>query len=120
MNEEKDRFSLEDDPLFVVLKRIVIEDGEIIKRMSASELYIRLCGVAEDLRMKNFQRRYQSPMALGRRLANITDELQRAFDFDIDPGSSNVKLYYIYPKRDLEKEEYEKQYDDELEPGSNG
>ena len=65
--------------------------------------------------------RYQSPIALGKRLANIEDELQRAFDFEIDPASSNVRLYYIYPKRDLEMEEHAEQQDDEeWEPGYDG
>jgi len=121
MNKEKDRFTLEDDPLFVVLKKIVIEDGEIIDEMSASKLYVKLCSVAEDLRMKNFQRRYQSPIALGKRLGNVQDELLRAFNFEISKGSSNVKLYSFFPKRDLEMEEYaEQQDDDEWEPGYDG
>ena len=121
MDEEKDRFSLEDDPLFVVLKRIVIEDGEKIDEMSASELYVKLGAAAEDLRMKNFQRKYQSPISLGKRLGNVQDELLRAFDFEITKGSSNIKLYSFSPKRDLEMEEYAEQQDDyEWEPGANG
>jgi hypothetical protein len=122
MNVEKDRFSIEDDPLFIILKKIVIENGLQLNNLSANDLYSRLNSEAEMMRMKDFQRKYRSPISISKRLANIKDELQRVFDFEAKKGRSNLMLYSFAPRHYEEDEELyaELQEDEEWEPCSQG
>ena len=104
MNAEKDRFGLEDDYLYILLKHIVYENNEPIEDDSASELYSMLCETAVKMKIKNFRDRYKSPVSVGKRIGNVKDELARVFDFDIRAGDHNQKLYSFRPKRDEEGE----------------
>lgn len=111
MNEEKDKFGLEDDYLFVILRSLVIEKEQKIDNKSMSELYAMLEQEAESLKIKDFSRRYKSPISIGKRLANIKDELSRDFLFISDLAPSNLRYYTIVKKQGE---------DDELEPGWRG
>lgn len=94
MNEEKDKFALEDDPLFFLLKKRVIDDKRAIKEKSAHELYTLLEKDAADLKMKDFTyKRYKSPISIGKRIKNTQDELRRVFDVEIRKAAGNVTLY---------------------------
>jgi len=117
MNEHKDRFSLEDDPMYQVLIDIVIENEEIIENQSTAELYSLLCDRAIDLKMKYFQRKYGSQISLGKRINNVKDELSRVFEVKINKGSGNRTFYSFGPMK------YDKDIDpslveEEIEPGS--
>jgi len=43
--------------------------------------------------MKDFTKRYKSPISLGKRIKNVQDELRRVFEVEIHRGSANVILY---------------------------
>lgn len=111
MNEEKDKFGLEDDYLYIILKSLVIEKEQDIDNKSTSELYAMLVEEAESLKIKDFTKRYKSPISIGKRLANIKDELSRDFLFISDLAPSNLRYYTIVKKFGE---------DDELEPGWRG
>jgi len=109
MNEEKDKFALEDDPLCILLEDIVIAGGEYIEDLSSSELYIKLEKRAETLKMKDFTKRYKSPRSMGMRIRNVEDELGRIFEVEIRPVRANVKLYSFSPLEGLTEKEPEKE-----------
>lgn len=115
MNEAKDKFALEDDPLYALLEDIVIANGEAIEDKSASELYIKLEKHAEELKMKDFSRRYKSSISLGKRIKNVQDELRRVFYVEIRKGSSNVKLYSFDMLEEMKKEIEERKKKEEEE-----
>lgn len=97
MNEEKDKFAIEDDTLYSLLEIIVISEGKPIEEKSASELYKLLQEKAEELKMRDFTKRYKNPNSMAKRLANIKDELNRVFDFNTHKARSNMKLYSFSP-----------------------
>jgi len=98
MNKEKSKFGLEEDPLYLLLKCIIYDDnGELVDK-SPSELYISLQERAESLKMKDFNKRYKSPISLGIRLANIREELNDEFDFEISPLRMRQKQYSFKSK----------------------
>lgn len=94
MNKEKDIFALEDDPIFFLLKKHVIDDKRAIEEHTAADLFVLLQDIAENLKMKNLGwKRYNSPVSVGKRINNVIDELGRVFDIKIRTGSHNVALY---------------------------
>lgn len=108
MNEEKDIFALEDDPLFFLLKDRVIDKRNAIEALLPSELYLELMEDAEELKMKDyFGKKYKSPISLGKRIGNIQDELRRVFDVEIRNVAGNKKLYSFRPLTEEEPEEQE-------------
>lgn len=115
MNEEKDKFALEDDPLFFLLNRRVIDNEKPIENLSASELYLKLEEDAEKLKIKDFGRRYKSPISIGKRINNIQDELRRVFEVGIRRGSANVTLYSFDMSEEMKKEKEEKKKKEEEE-----
>lgn len=98
MNKEKSKFGLEEDPLYILLKHMVYDRREQIIDKSASELYEMLLNEAEDQRMKDFSKRYKSSISLGRRLANIKEELRDEFDFQIRTERMRRKVYSFKAK----------------------
>jgi len=98
MNKEKSKFGLEEDPLYILLKHMVYDRREQIIDKSASELYEMLLNEAEDQRMKDFSKRYKSSISLGRRLANIKEELRDEFDFQIRTERMGRKVYSFKAK----------------------
>ena len=98
MNKAKSRFGLEDDPLYVLLKHEIYDQGEGLTDLSASQLYTFLLQVSDTLKMKDFSTRYKSSISLGRRLANINEELKNEFDFQVQTGRMRQKLYSIKKK----------------------
>jgi len=107
MNKEKNKFGLEEDPLYVLLKNVVIEQKREIIDRSASELYEDLEATAERIKMRDFARRYRSSMSMARRLANIKEELNSDFDFEIFETRGRVKLY-SFKRRNGEHDEHRK------------
>lgn len=99
MNTEKGRFSLEDDYLYMVLKHIVIDNEQAIEDEAAIELYSRLKDQAEQIKLRDFDKRYKSPGSIGKRLANIKDELNEVMVFKVRVGSGNKRLYSFLPQR---------------------
>lgn len=103
MNEEKEMFSLEEDYLFILLSKIIYDDDENIEKKTAYELYSNLCKTAEELKIeKDFQRKYKSHIALGKRIANMKEELERLFKVEIEPGRKTT--YSIGPIVELNEE----------------
>ena len=104
MNRVKGDFSLEDDEAYIVLSHICIENDERIEQMTANDLYIKLKGVAEEeLGLKSFTRKYKNARSLGRKLANIKEELKVEFDVCMEKGRSNL-VYYSFSKIEKEQE----------------
>jgi len=100
MNKEKSKFGLEEDPLYLLLKHIVYDEaGELVDK-SSSELYMALQEQAESIRMKDFEKRYKNPISLGKRLANIKEELINEFDFQVTPGRMRRNIYSFRSKGD--------------------
>jgi len=98
MNKEKSKFGLEEDPLYLLLKHEVYDEGRTIVDRSASELHRDLHDWAEAMRMKDFIKRYKSPISLGKRLVNIKEELNIEFDFQARTGRMRQKQYSFGPK----------------------
>jgi hypothetical protein len=117
MNEEKDKFALEDDILYVLLEDRVINYGRKIEDRSASDLYQLLQKDAEEMKIKDFNKRYKSPISLGKRIRNVQDELRRVFELEISKASHNVTVYSFRPLED--EEEPEANTTAELEPEAN-
>jgi len=98
MNKEKSKFGLEEDPLYILLEHIIYNEGGELVDKSSSELYASLQELAESIRMKDFDKRYKNPTSLGRRLANIKEELNKEFDFQVRPGRMRRKFYSFKAK----------------------
>ncbi len=100
MIREKSKFSLEDDPLYILLRNIIYERGEVICEEPAATLYSRLKDEAEHLKLqKEFERKYKSSISLGKKLKNLEEELSFDFDFTIDKSSrGRTNLYTINKK----------------------
>jgi hypothetical protein len=98
MNKEKSKFGLEEDPLYILLEHIIYDEGGELVDKSSSELYASLQELAESIRMKDFDKRYKNPTSLGRRLANIKEELNKEFDFQVRPGRMRRKFYSFKAK----------------------
>jgi hypothetical protein len=101
MNQEKVKFSLEDDEVYLVLKYICHERGERIEEVNGNELYRRLFEVAENLNLNSFRSRYRNSKSLCRRLANIKVELKDEFEVDIKPGRANLLIYSFSKKAEV-------------------
>jgi len=98
MNIEKDKFTLEDDPLYILLENRVIVDNNYIEDKSASELFEILGKDAEGQRMYIlFHKWYKSPISMGKRIKNVKDELRRVFVVETRPGGHNITLYSFRP-----------------------
>jgi hypothetical protein len=98
MNREKSKFGLEEDPLYLLLKHLIYDNGGQFNNKSTSELYEALSDMADEQRIKDFKGRYKSPISLGRRLANIKEELNGEFDFHVRTGRMRQKIFTIKPK----------------------
>ena len=120
MNEQKDKFTLEDDPLYQIIKDTVIDKGEIIENLSSSELYPLLCDKANELKMKYFQRKYGSPNSLAKRINSIKDELSRVFEVGISDRGGNRRFYSFAPRPHEDDKIDPNSVEEEIEPGSNG
>jgi len=95
MNREKRAFSIEDDDLYVLLYSRCYAQTRPFLHQSASELYMELVAEAETLKMKSFREHYKSPASLARRLANIKEELDDAFEITIEEGNHHQRFYTI-------------------------
>jgi len=109
MTTTKDIFALEGDPLFEILKVIVIEKGDPISEVTSSVLHEKLSSWADILKIEDYRRRYKNPHAIGARLKNIKDELNKVMEFNWHDRRAGIRYYYFYPFG----------YD-EREPGANG
>jgi len=101
-------FSLEEDYLFILLNKIVYDDNKKIENKSASELYSLFCETAEEIKaIKDFQKKYKSHTALGKRIANMKEDLEKLFKIDVIAGRKS--MYNIGPlvEKDEEKESNE-------------
>ena len=98
MNKEKNKFGLEDDLLYILLRQIVVEERREINDESASDLYTILEEKAESTKIKDFHRRYKSPRSMAKRLANIKEELSEEFYIEILEERSRVKKYSFKAK----------------------
>ena len=98
MNKEKSKFGLEEDPLYLLIKHIIYDECSELVDQSASELYQESSEKAEALRMRDFSKRYKSPISLGRRLTNIKEELNIEFDFQVRTERMRQKLYSFRQK----------------------
>jgi len=76
---------------------------EIIDK-SASELYEELETAAESHKMRDFTRRYKSSISMAKRFANIKEELNNDFDFEILEARGRVKLYSFKRRNDEDGE----------------
>ena len=103
MNEKKDKFSIEDDYLYLILTRIVYEKGRDLIEKSPSELYSTLFEEAKDMKLslQDFQRRYKNSRSVGQRLAEIKEELGRELEVEIykHPGGQRT---YTFMKKIIE------------------
>lgn len=107
MNKEKNKFSLEDDPLYILLWNIVYDHDEDIEEFSASNLYEKINKVAEDCKMeREFVNRYRSPMSLSKRIINIKEELCDEFDLKITKAPHGKINLYSIRQRSIKDEEY--------------
>lgn len=101
MNRVKNKFSLEDDPLYILLKFLIYEQQEEIKGLLSRELYENLKQAAGNCRMNNeFEKKYKNSMSLSKRLTNIRDELSDEFSIEIEKDAhGGVNRYSINAKK---------------------
>jgi len=109
MTTTKDIFAIEGDPLYEILKIMIIEKGEVWSEISSSVLHQNLLAHADILKIEDYRRRYKNPYAIGQRLKNIKDELNKVMKFNSYEGGGRIKYYSFYPLDYVEKE-----------PGANG
>ncbi|MFX0092912.1 MAG: hypothetical protein ACFFBD_14230 [Candidatus Hodarchaeota archaeon] len=95
MNASKDIFGIEDDQLFYLLNELINNQNYGFKDISAGDLYLKLQREAEILKMKDFTRKYKSPVSIGKWLHNHESELSRIFKFEIRIARANQRLYTI-------------------------
>jgi len=83
MNEKKDELAVENVGVYQVLYHLVYERGEQVVRLSPSALYDKLVGVAEEMKLKNFQRYCSSAGSMGKWIGHNRKELERQFEIEI-------------------------------------
>jgi hypothetical protein len=102
MNEKKDRFTIEDDYLYLILFHLVYEKNESIEKLTSSKLFLRLSMEAEEMKLLDFPRRYKSAVAMGRRLMAIKGELAREFELEYYRERSGQTVYTFRSLYDTE------------------
>lgn len=112
MKEVKEEFTLEDDPMFVLLNILINEENRAFDGVTVSYIHSELLEKAEQLKMIDYKKRYSSPISLGKRIKNVKDELSRFFDVEIYLLPSNIREYTIKSK-DVKEEEREPGSDEE-------
>jgi hypothetical protein len=93
MNKTKDEFTLEDDLLYALLDEYIVVKGYKVVGETANELYERLVKWADDLKIKDFARRYKSPRAVAQRLSNIRDGLAQVMMVEVRSVRGGRKAY---------------------------
>lgn len=93
MNQTKDEFVLEDDYLYQVLSYAVYEDEQVVRDLSAQELYSRLVETSENMKMEGFAKHYRNARSMAKHLANIVGELKQKFEVDIIEKSGRRRTY---------------------------
>jgi len=102
-NVEKEEFGIEDDPLYIILAHRIYSDNKPIKEKPTAELYSNLVESAKEIMMeKAFTRRYGSSVSLGKRIANIKDELERKFQVEIFKKPNGIRHYTFDKKEGME------------------
>jgi hypothetical protein len=90
MNREKALFGLEDDPLYILLRKLCFDEGETINGLTAAQLHAKLSGMDKD-----FEHRYKTSIGLGKRLNNILEELGNEFSIQAVKGHGRTVGYFI-------------------------
>ncbi|MFC2163623.1 hypothetical protein ACFLT2_01350 [Acidobacteriota bacterium] len=104
-NVEKEEFGLEDDPLYILLSQEIYEDESPIIEKPTLKLYSGLIETAKAVEMeKEFTKRYKSSVSLGKRIANIREELERKFHVDIQKQANGLRLYTFTKKPGVDEE----------------
>jgi len=93
MNREKAQFGLEDDPLYILMRKICIDDGDTISG-TAAEIHARLSPLDKD-----FERQHKNSISLGKRIHNVLEELGNEFDIKIVEGRGHTVKYTISARR---------------------
>lgn len=93
MNDKKDRFTLEDDYLYQVLSYSLLDNYDVLRNMSPQYLYERMVMIADEMRIRDFQRRYKSAISMAKHLANIVGELRKEFEVEICEVGGRRKEY---------------------------
>lgn len=96
MQSERALFALEDDSLFRVLREWLADEGRAVRgiRYTAGELLDELDEYAED---ESIEFTYNRAQTLGKRLGNVTEELDELFGFEVDDSSRTKKYEFIDP-----------------------
>jgi hypothetical protein len=100
---KKEETLLDEDPLWWVLEYVLFErwtgesdsaeQGCSISPISTRALFQFLSEAAEEMKLREFQHWYKSPAALGKKLANIKEELAKRIDVEEIPGRARMKLW---------------------------
>ncbi|MGA2363659.1 MAG: hypothetical protein ABSG73_14540 [Candidatus Aminicenantales bacterium] len=100
MNEKKDLFAVEDDYFYLILRYVIYDKRERIRSLSPQDLYKLMVDNAEEMKLKDFQKYYKSPMSMAKHLANIKGELAREFTMDIFTRADHQREYSLGPTED--------------------
>jgi len=105
---KKEETLLDEDPLWWVLEYLLYErwggdhdsaeQGGSIEPISTRALFQSFSETADEMKLREFQHWYKSPAALGKRLANIKDELSKRLDVVEIPGRARMKLWGFHKK----------------------
>lgn len=110
---KKEETLLDEDPLWWVLEYLLYErwegnhdsaeQGGSIEPISTRALFQLFSETADEMKLREFQHWYKSPAALGKRLANIKDELSKRLDVVEIPGRARMKLWGFSRKAETEE-----------------
>jgi len=100
MNKKKERFAIEDDPLYIGLDIYIYEAGKTIEDQRSSYVYDILRRQADDHKDKSFERKYANTRALAQRLANILPELSDRFEIEVRKESHARTTYYSIRRKE--------------------
>jgi hypothetical protein len=100
MNKKKEKFTIEDDPLYIGLDILIYEREGTIENSRSSEVYNILRDQAEHNKDKSFERKYANTRALAQRLANILPELSDRFEIEVRKESHAHTTYYSIRRKE--------------------
>lgn len=110
MQSERALFALEDDSLFRTLREWLADEGPAVRgvKYTAGDLLDELNDYADD---EGIEFTYNRAQTLGKRLGNVTEELDELFGFRVDDSGRTKKYEFIDPN-DMEDRQTAFGYDD--------
>jgi len=95
MNEKKDALAIENEGVYQVLYYLVYEQGWQLDGLSPNDLYVKLVDMADQMKLKDFQKYCKSPVSMGKWLKHNEQELERRFEVKVFDYPNGQREYTI-------------------------